>query len=144
MNFTGSLDLAQSRMVEQGDVDAPRRHSLADLLQEFGEDAHLVLGRVAAQARLARDAVGVDLGRRGAAALDREPEIAVAAELDVLDHRDDRGLDVVDGLRRERRRPRVEALALLPLLLVTASDRIWIVYVVAFAEACIEQFFVPA
>ena len=38
----------------------------------------------------------------------------------------------------------LSALALLPLLLVTTDDRIWIVNVVAFVEACIEQFFVPA
>src|SRR5262249_15593337 len=108
MNFTGSLDLAQTRMREHGNVDAPRRHPLADLPQEFGEHAHLVLGRIAAQPRLARDAVGVDLRRRGAAALDGQPEIAIAAELDVLDHRDERGLDVANGLPCERRRPCVE------------------------------------
>jgi len=38
----------------------------------------------------------------------------------------------------------LSALALLPLLLVTVDDRIWIVNVVAFVEASIEQFFVPA
>ena len=80
------------------------------LREELGEDLHLVLGRVAAQARLARDAIGVDLGRRGAAALDGQPEVAVAAELDVLDHRGDGGLDVADRLGREGRRPRVQAL----------------------------------
>lgn len=37
----------------------------------------------------------------------------------------------------------LSALALLPLLLVTTDDRIWIVNVVAFVEACVEQFFVP-
>ena len=36
------------------------------------------------------------------------------------------------------------AVALLPLLLVRTADRVWIVYVVAFAESGIEQFFVPA
>lgn len=36
------------------------------------------------------------------------------------------------------------ALALLPLLLVRSADRVWIVYLVAFVEACIEQFFSPA
>jgi len=36
------------------------------------------------------------------------------------------------------------ALALLPLLLVRTADRVWIVYLVAFAEACLEQFFTPA
>src|SRR5215510_6688168 len=99
MNFTGSLDLAQARVIEHRDGDAPRRHPLADLSQEFGEDAHLVLGRVAAQARFARDAIGIDFRRRGAAALDREPEVAVAAELDILDHRGDGGLDVAHGVR---------------------------------------------
>jgi MFS family permease len=38
----------------------------------------------------------------------------------------------------------LSALALLPLLLVTVDSRIWIVNVVAFVEASIEQFFVPA
>ena len=38
----------------------------------------------------------------------------------------------------------LSALALLPLLLVTVDSRIWIVNVVAFVEACVEQFFVPA
>ncbi len=59
---------------------------------------------------LARDAVGVDLGRRGVAALDGEPEVPVAAELDVLDHRAHRALDAPDRLGGERRRPRVQAL----------------------------------
>src|SRR5207248_2834049 len=36
------------------------------------------------------------------------------------------------------------ALALLPLLLVRTADRVWIVYLVAFVEACLEQFFSPA
>lgn len=38
----------------------------------------------------------------------------------------------------------LSALALLPLLLVRTPDRVWIVYLVTFAEACIEQFFSPA
>ncbi len=36
------------------------------------------------------------------------------------------------------------ALGLLPLLLVQTADRVWIVYLVAFVESCLEQFFVPA
>jgi MFS family permease len=36
------------------------------------------------------------------------------------------------------------ALALLPLLLVRTADRVWIIYLVAFVEACLEQFFAPA
>ena len=36
------------------------------------------------------------------------------------------------------------ALALLPLLLVQTADRVWIVYIVAFVEASLEQFFTPA
>ena len=32
MNFTGSLDLAQARVLEHGNIDAPRCHPLADLL----------------------------------------------------------------------------------------------------------------
>jgi MFS family permease len=36
------------------------------------------------------------------------------------------------------------ALALLPLLLVRTPDRVWIVYLVAFVETCLEQFFSPA
>ena len=36
------------------------------------------------------------------------------------------------------------ALALLPLLLVHSADRVWIVYVVAFVEESISQFFTPA
>src|SRR5579885_2766499 len=36
------------------------------------------------------------------------------------------------------------ALWLAPLLFVTSSERIWIVYIVAFIESCIEQFFAPA
>jgi len=36
------------------------------------------------------------------------------------------------------------ALALLPLLLVQTADRVWIVYLVAFVEASLEQFFTPA
>src|SRR5437773_9408833 len=40
----------------------------------------LVLGRVAAQAGLARDAVRVDLGRRRAAALDSQPQVADRSE----------------------------------------------------------------
>lgn len=35
-------------------------------------------------------------------------------------------------------------LSLLPLLLVRAADRVWIVYIVAFVGASIEQFFMPA
>jgi MFS family permease len=38
----------------------------------------------------------------------------------------------------------LSALCLLPLLFVTAADRVWIVFLVAFAESSIEQFFVPA
>lgn len=36
------------------------------------------------------------------------------------------------------------ALALLPLLLVRTADRVWIIYLAAFAGTSIEQFFVPA
>lgn len=36
------------------------------------------------------------------------------------------------------------ALALLPLLLVRTADWVWIIYLVAFGEACLEQFFAPA
>lgn len=36
------------------------------------------------------------------------------------------------------------ALGLLPLLLVQTADRVWIVYLVAFVESCLEQFFIPA
>lgn len=36
------------------------------------------------------------------------------------------------------------ALGLLPLLLARTADRVWIVYVVMFAESTIEQFFTPA
>jgi len=36
------------------------------------------------------------------------------------------------------------ALALLPLLLVRTAERVWIIYLVAFVEACLEQFFAPA
>src|SRR2546421_7257119 len=36
------------------------------------------------------------------------------------------------------------AFALLPLLLVRTADRVWIIYLVAFVEACLEQFFIPA
>src|ERR1051326_4041254 len=36
------------------------------------------------------------------------------------------------------------AIWLLPLLLVTSADRVWIAYVVMFVESSIEQFFVPA
>jgi MFS family permease len=36
------------------------------------------------------------------------------------------------------------ALFLLPLLLVTSADQVWIAYLVAFVESSIEQFFVPA
>lgn len=36
------------------------------------------------------------------------------------------------------------ALALLPLLLVQTADRVWIIYIVSFALACLEQFFSPA
>lgn len=35
-------------------------------------------------------------------------------------------------------------LVLLPLLLVRSADRVWVVYLVAFVGACIEQFFSPA
>jgi MFS family permease len=38
----------------------------------------------------------------------------------------------------------LSALTLLPLLLVRTPDRVWIVYLVTFTEACIEQFFSPA
>src|SRR6185503_9587113 len=76
------LHLAEPRVLEHRNRHAPRRHALADLAEEVGEDLHLVLGRVTAQPRLARDAIGVDLGRRGAAALDGQPQVAVAAEFD--------------------------------------------------------------
>lgn len=33
---------------------------------------------------------------------------------------------------------------LLPLLLVTGEDRVWLVYLVLFWEGCIQQFFIPA
>lgn len=36
------------------------------------------------------------------------------------------------------------ALTLLPLLLVRTADRVWIIYIVSFALACFEQFFIPA
>jgi MFS family permease len=36
------------------------------------------------------------------------------------------------------------ALGLLPLLLVRSLDHVWIVYVVAVVESCVEQFFTPA
>lgn len=36
------------------------------------------------------------------------------------------------------------ALGLLPLLLVRSADLVWIVYVVAFVESCLEQFTLPA
>jgi MFS family permease len=36
------------------------------------------------------------------------------------------------------------ALALLPLLLARTPDRVWIIYLVAFVETCLEQFFTPA
>src|SRR5579872_2894603 len=38
----------------------------------------------------------------------------------------------------------LSALWLLPLLFVTSADRVWLVYIVAFVESSIEQFFVPA
>ncbi|HLW01185.1 MAG TPA: MFS transporter [Ktedonobacterales bacterium] len=38
----------------------------------------------------------------------------------------------------------LSALWLLPLLFVTTADRVWLVYIVAFVESSIEQFFVPA
>ena len=38
----------------------------------------------------------------------------------------------------------LSALCLLPLLFVTSADFVWIAYIVAFVEASIEQFFVPA
>src|SRR6267142_3449515 len=70
----GRLHLPQARVVEHRKVHAPRSHPLADLLEKFGKHGHLVLGRVATQPCLARDPVGVDLRRRGGAALDGEPE----------------------------------------------------------------------
>ena len=36
------------------------------------------------------------------------------------------------------------ALALLPMLLVRTADRVWIIYIVSFVLACLEQFFSPA
>jgi MFS family permease len=36
------------------------------------------------------------------------------------------------------------ALLPLPLLLVRTADRVWIIYLVAFGEACLQQFFIPA
>src|SRR5205823_3992405 len=80
------LHLAQARVIEERQLHAVGSHPLADLFQEVREDRHLVLGRAAAQSRLARDPIGLDLGGRGAAALDGEPEVPVAAELHVLDH----------------------------------------------------------
>src|SRR5262245_64990610 len=100
-----SLDAAETRVVEERDVDAPRSHALSDLAQEVREDAHLVLRGAAAEAGLARDAVGVDLRRGGVAPFEGEPEVAIAAELDVLDHRDDGALDALDDVRCEGRRP---------------------------------------
>lgn len=38
----------------------------------------------------------------------------------------------------------LQALALLPLLLVHSSHLVWIIYVFAFVESCISQFFIPA
>jgi MFS family permease len=38
----------------------------------------------------------------------------------------------------------LSALWLLPLLFVTEASRVWLVYIVAFVESSIEQFFVPA
>src|SRR5262249_42490395 len=110
MNFTAPLHRAQPWMVEHRDAHAPRRHPLADLPQEFRKHLHLVLGGVAPQAGLAGDAIGVDLGRRGAATLDGQPQVAIAPELDVLDHRGDRSLDVAHRLPREGRCPGVQTL----------------------------------
>ncbi|WIG60829.1 MAG: putative MFS-type transporter [Ktedonobacterales bacterium] len=36
------------------------------------------------------------------------------------------------------------ALALLPVLLARTPDHVWIIYIAAFVESCIEQFFTPA
>lgn len=36
------------------------------------------------------------------------------------------------------------ALGLLPLLLATSSDRVWVIYLVLFWEGCVQQFFIPA
>lgn len=38
----------------------------------------------------------------------------------------------------------LRALVLLPLLVVTAADQLWLIYVVAFAESSLGQFFNPA
>lgn len=38
----------------------------------------------------------------------------------------------------------LQALALLPLLLVHSSHLVWIIYVFAFVESCVSQFFIPA
>lgn len=38
----------------------------------------------------------------------------------------------------------LRALVLLPLLVVTAADQVWLIYVVAFAESSLGQFFNPA
>jgi MFS family permease len=38
----------------------------------------------------------------------------------------------------------LQALVLLPLLLVHSSQWVWIIYVFAFVESCISQFFIPA
>src|SRR5262245_21746564 len=98
-NFTPAVELlvashaAETRVLEERDVDAPGSHALSDLAQELREDAHLVLRRAAAEAGLARDAVGIDLSMRGVAPFEGEPEVAIPAELDVLDHRDDSALD---------------------------------------------------
>src|SRR5262245_59343431 len=97
-----ALDLAKPRVLEERKGHPPGRHARADLLEELGEDSHLVLRRAAAETGLAGDAIGVDLDGRGAAALDREPQVAIATELDVLDHRRHGLLDVLDRLGRER------------------------------------------
>src|SRR5262249_9558056 len=69
------LHLPELRVVEHRQLHAPRCHAGADLLDELGDDAHLVLGGGAAEPGLAGHAVGVDLERGGGAALDGEPEV---------------------------------------------------------------------
>src|SRR5215831_13889651 len=77
VGFVVASHAAEARVFEERDVHAPRRHPLSDLAQEVREDAHLVLRCAASEAGLARDAVGIDLRRRGVAAFERQPEIAI-------------------------------------------------------------------
>src|SRR5215469_10845342 len=65
------------------------------------------------------------------------PQIALGSVAGVLvDRWDRKQIMVISNL--------LLALALLPLLLVRTPDRVWIIYVVAFVETSLEQFFTPA